>query len=747
VVLFADASTVVNSVTASALEHGRQGQLSACETRSHAPAKPAHKAVRSSIDDPVLHVVFMRWLLVLVVVNSLACGTQVHPPVAPIPPPPTQREAPPQRLFTDRRAAFEAAYRHVEKGEFEAARPILESISTDYPELEDYCLYYLGLSNARAGRTQRAIDLWQSVLAKHPRSVHAPAAALELGRLLFAQGNRAEAGTALMLAVDAGDKDVSRLASLQLARIDIAAGDLASANDRLMSIRRQAPGTSIGNEAKREVEALRRRDPDLMLRGSALRDELRLLVREGDHTNAILLADRLLASAPEAEHPRLLRLRADAESGAGRVDESLATLREIYQQYPDSAQAPAALFRRARLLWNRDRTLDAQEAFDYLLRRYPGDANAAEALYAMGRMDEAAGHGAQAMATYGRLVRSYPHAPVAAEAGWRIGWVLYRQQRWAEAAEAFARAVQRSPSIAVDAMYWQARSLESAARVTDARVLYRRLLDKDPTNYYAYWAERRLGQVRTVSAKALPRRSSVAIPSAPLPSVDTYHLTRARELQAMGILPLARRELRAFERGNRAAASLPSFLIDAYPAVDGYRDAIRLAHTISSSARFVFYPLAFWPQITTNTSHNGVDPFLVLSLMRQESMFDPEALSPADARGLMQLMPKTAVQIARRVGRPAPSPVDLYDADVNIMLGVAHLRYLLDLYGGNPMKALAAYNGGEDAVARWDRQSGGLDLDEWVESITYRETRSYVKKVISNQLRYENLYGASGSGS
>jgi soluble lytic murein transglycosylase len=714
--------------------------------RSQEQARDVNLRMRSSSSDPVLRCLSMRWLLVLLVMTSLGCGKQVQRPVAANLPPPVQREASPQRVFTDRRAAFEAAYRHVEKGEFEAARPILESISADYPVLEDYCLYYLGLSNARVGRNQRAIDLWRSLLTKHPRSVHAPAAALALGRLLFAQGDRSSARAALMLADDSGDKDVRRSASLQLARIDIAAGDLASANDRLMAIRRQAPSTPVGNEAKQEVEALRSRDPDLMPRGNALRDELRLLVREGDYANAILLADRLLAFAPEAEHAALMRLRADAESGAGRVDESLATLKQIYQRYPDTAQAPSALFRRARVLWNRDRTLDAQEAFDYLLRRYPGDANAAEALYAIGRMEESAGHGEQAVATYGRLVRAYPHAAVAAEAGWRIGWVLYRQQRWAQAAEAFARAVQRSPSIAADAMYWQARSLERAARVTDARAFYRRLLDKDPTSYYAYWAEHRLGQVKAGVANALPRGLSAGIPPTPLPTMDTYHLTRARELQAMGLLSPALRELRAFDRGNRATASLPSFLIDAYRAVDGYHDAIRLAHTMSSPAPFVLYPLAFWSQVTTNTSHNGVDPFLVLSLMRQESMFDPEALSPADARGLMQLLPKTAVQVAQRVGRPTPKLADLYDADVNITLGVAHIRYLLDLYGGNSMKALAAYNGGEDAVARWDRQSGGLDLDEWVESVTYRETRSYVKKVISNQLRYENLYDARGSG-
>jgi len=682
----------------------------------------------------------MRWVLVLVVVASLGCETRAPRPVA-AGVASIQAKAPAQRVFADRRAAFAAAYRDVQEGNFERARPILESIVADYPELEDYCLYYLATGHARAGRKSLAVSLLQRLLSSQPQSVHFAPAALKLGRALLADGDGAGARAAFLRARDAGSKDVHRSATLALARLDLADGNLASAYDRFMALRRDAPGTAVGNEAKREVEALRRRSPDLAPTGSALRAELELLVKEGDHAGAIALADRLIAVAPSIDRPGLMRLRADAEAGAGRIDESLATLRQIYRLYPDSPEAPSALFRRARTLWNRDRTTDAEAAFRYLLRRYPRHGAAPDALYALARIDEAAGNWNQALANYRRLTRAYPRAAVAPEAGWRIGWVLYQNRQWRQAAEAFGQASRRWRSIANDSIYWQARALEHGGHSTEARALYRRLLDQDPTNYYAYWAEKRLGSVASRAVTPAPPGPSGQIPpDAPGPA-DGYHLTRAHELQAAGLPDAALTELRAFERSNTVRRGMVGFLLDAYRAVDGYRDAIRLAQRVPQPDPFVLYPLAFWPRVTSHTTRNGADPLLVLSLMRQESMFDPGALSPANARGLMQLLPSTAVEAARRIGKPPPRPGDLYDPDVNITLGVAHFRYLLDLYGGNRFKALAAYNGGERAVERWDRQFGSRDLDEWVESITYRETRKYVKKVLSNQRAYRELYG------
>jgi soluble lytic murein transglycosylase len=148
--------------------------------------------------------------------------------------------------------------------------------------------------------------------------------------------------------------------------------------------------------------------------------------------------------------------------------------------------------------------------------------------------------------------------------------------------------------------------------------------------------------------------------------------------------------------------------------------------------------LAFWTIVYGAAGRYAVDPFLIEAVMRQESRFDPQARSPADAYGLMQLLPQTATRLAGN-GRPVV-PTTLVEPDINIDLGARYLNTLLDRYAGNVLKVLAAYNGGEGAVDKWVRRFGDRDLDEFVESISYRETRQYVKRVMTNYRAYRRLY-------
>jgi soluble lytic murein transglycosylase len=110
----------------------------------------------------------------------------------------------------------------------------------------------------------------------------------------------------------------------------------------------------------------------------------------------------------------------------------------------------------------------------------------------------------------------------------------------------------------------------------------------------------------------------------------------------------------------------------------------------------------------------------------------------------MQLLPSTARRVAATIGTtPPPSAQSLHNPPLNVELGTALLASLLDQYGGSRVKALAAYNAGEDAVAKWERRYAGRDTDEFVELISYRETRDYVKSVLSNYRRYKRLYATS----
>jgi soluble lytic murein transglycosylase len=132
----------------------------------------------------------------------------------------------------------------------------------------------------------------------------------------------------------------------------------------------------------------------------------------------------------------------------------------------------------------------------------------------------------------------------------------------------------------------------------------------------------------------------------------------------------------------------------------------------------------------------------VLAVIRQESLFLPEAVSPADAHGLMQLLPGTARRMAAQVDAEPPDRWALRRIGLNVTLGTAFLRQLLERYDGSEIRTLAAYNAGPDAVAKWERRNAGRPDDEFVELISYRETRRYVKKVMSNHLAYRALYAA-----
>ena len=642
--------------------------------------------------------------------------------------------------IADKRAQFAQAYQEIAQQQYATAAARLQGLCPVYPELEDYCLYYLALSRLRSGDAAAADALWSRLATSYPQSLYAARADLERGRLHGAQGDADTARLLFAAAKTSEDDDVALQALLELAGLESAAGSLAAAHDDLMVARTRAPGTPLGRDAKRRIEELRQRDPALAPRDAALAQELRLLLRERDFTAARSAAETLLASASSAERPDLLRQRADAELGDGQFDLGLATLQEIVRRYPDSAAAPEAQFRYATLLWNRDRDQEAQLAYLDFQRRYPENAHMPEVLYALARIEQAEGHTDQAVAAYAQLADAYPGNSLAREARWRIGWMQYQAGRWRDAAATFERAAGAGAGAAPEADYWRARALERAGDRAAAERIYATLVEQAPASYYAYCAERRLGRTQAAPQAIAAAPQPPEIGPAP-PLADPYHWVRANELRAAGLRPLARGELRAFERATADQPAAAGATIAAYQTVDGYRDAIRLGSARGLTDPAIFFPLAFWPQVSAHAQRDDVDPLLVLALMRQESMFDPAARSSADARGLMQLLPSTAERIAQRLGQPSPVG-QLYDPDTNITLGVAHLQQLLNAYDGDQIKVLAAYNGGESAVAKWQQRFGGLEPDEFVESITYRETRDYVKRVMGNYQRYQREYRA-----
>jgi soluble lytic murein transglycosylase len=152
------------------------------------------------------------------------------------------------------------------------------------------------------------------------------------------------------------------------------------------------------------------------------------------------------------------------------------------------------------------------------------------------------------------------------------------------------------------------------------------------------------------------------------------------------------------------------------------------------------FPRPYWPQLESDAQAHGLDPFLVASLIRQESEFNPDAVSRANAYGLMQLLPSTGKSLAKQEGEKHFTTNQLLNPDENLRLGTLDLRKSIDRYNGQVEYALAAYNAGDGPVHQWMTRGDYKDVAEWVESIPYTETREYVQGILRNREVYRAVY-------
>ena len=154
----------------------------------------------------------------------------------------------------------------------------------------------------------------------------------------------------------------------------------------------------------------------------------------------------------------------------------------------------------------------------------------------------------------------------------------------------------------------------------------------------------------------------------------------------------------------------------------------------------ILFPLAYWDTIRAEAERRGHDPYLLASIIRQESGFEPTTVSNAGAVGLMQIMPEEASRIGDAGGLGAVTREDLFDPEKNIAVGAAEYTQKLTTMNDNPVLAIAAYNAGETAVREWMARTPPEDTDLFIESIPYAETRLYVKTVTRNRHEYRRIY-------
>ena len=398
---------------------------------------------------------------------------------------------------------------------------------------------------------------------------------------------------------------------------------------------------------------------------------------------------------------------------------------------------------------------------DQLVARFPHSIWTADALFGVGNFYWVDLDRARAADFYRRSLEISPDGKNAPTAEWRLAWTAYLDRK-PEAADMLESYVRRFPqaSYVQDALYWLGRSYERAGNTEHARNFYLAAANRFPLTYFGAKAADRLRPepdgIGASPVNAADLRLTIP-PAPPLPAFDAagIHAAEERQARARALSDIAFDSSAELEyRAAYASTHSPKFLIDAGTAaiaaghygagMGAVRQAIpqlearRIAEIPNGAWRAAF-PLPYESSLRHEAARNQVDPMLIAGLVRQESAFESKAMSRVGAMGLMQVMPKTAVKLARQL-KVRYARARLTDPGYNLQLGSRYLANLIQTFS-TPEAALAAYNAGEDRVVQWTAGQNYLETAEFVESIPFTETREYVQIVIRNSDVYRQVYG------
>ena len=457
----------------------------------------------------------------------------------------------------------------------------------------------------------------------------------------------------------------------------------------------------------------------------------------------------VIECGPDGEYFDLAWLKlAYCRRALGRIDKSLATYDEYVALHPDRDGVPGALWEKARLLEEK------------------------------GRWEEA-------VLTFRELAERCPEAERAPDALFRAGLCLFKLRRYEDADAAFADLfVDRGEAEAARALFWAGKSREAMRQNEEAHARYVEASEMSGDSFYGRRALDRIAIGRASPASSTRSNTPLAEVGLPFSRGEELHgfaawlaewydlvylpgervalerllrsdaaFLRADAFLALHMAAAAARELATLEDTFGSDPRMLDLIIDYLETVGLHKRAVRLAERILGMSpaesirgapthlRRKICPEHFSEIVAPACDEYGIDRKLFYSLMRQESLFEQDAVSWVGARGLSQIMPRTGRWIARKLGHRGYQTGDLLDPETNVRFGTYYLSVQLKDHDGDVMRALAAYNGGPDNVERWWGYGGGEDQDVFIEDIGFAQTEDYVRRVYLYAEFYREIYG------
>jgi soluble lytic murein transglycosylase len=650
-------------------------------------------------------------------------------------------------------AWFAIGYAHYLDGQYPAAIAAMQKAEPKMGELGDYTAFFIGNSYVLSNQPEASFTYLRDFAARYPDSIYAHDAVIAHGKALLADNRPAEAVHLLQTYGGSGVE-----ADFYLAKAQAGSGQSKQAAELFRHIYYDYATNYLADQASAELKKIPEAE---LLPPPTFADHQKRAAQlyRGRHYNeAVTEYKAMVDTAPASVRSDVLIKYANALIKTGQNREAAAVLDRI----PDDGSDASAekWYQRLELARSAQDEPRMQEILTYMRTNTPHSVWLESALMSTGNMYLLRKDYDRAIDYYRELQERFPQGDKASYAHWKYAWLTYRQGRNDEAKKAFARQVELYPASAEapNAMYWRARMAQDDHDAALARAYYSKLSERYKNYYYGVLARKRLAMMpstapATVAAlqQVTPAKQYDGDALRTRPPADDLHYSRAKLLENAGALDLAVREL---QNGTSDGPSWEMVEVARmYTAAGEYFRALQALKKCVSGYFAMeikqlpaeywegLFPRPYWDSLRRHADENGLDPYLVSALIRQESEFNPSAVSHSNALGLMQLLPSTGKGEAKALGLKGYNQDSLFDPNVNIELGTRYFRKMVDHFNGQVEYALAAYNAGDNRVEDWRSSGTYRDIDEFVESIPFTETREYVQAIVRNAEVYKRVYG------
>jgi soluble lytic murein transglycosylase len=618
--------------------------------------------------------------------------------------------------------------------------------------MDDYADFLAAQAFMEAGKLSEAESLLTPFATKYPESIFVPRLPAMIANLSIEQN---DPGTALRVLHQHASEPIANHAEFQLAlaRASQMTGNVDEAARLYRHIFLTFPLSNEGQQAKTQLAVVGAAAPLTVAERRAHADALYAGGRYADAGEEYrALANDSSASDPEAKNA-LLVAAASCDFKTKRLN------KEEVDALPDTADASGArrMYLAVEVARNRDDSNALETLVTQMEQRFQDSPWLAEALYTSANMYLLKKDYPQAIVYYTELATRFPTHRYAPSSHWKAAWLNYRLGNYSAAALLFDKqiALYAGGKEIPAALYWRGRLYADQEHQPAMAAAYYQTVSRTFEHYYyAQLSRDRLAELGSVSPADVAMLENIQREEIPALTDDVpeddEHVIKARLLANAGLNEYIPDEIKAADGSEQwgafAEAEIYSSDGETFRAMRVLKRALPFytsapIDTLPMGYWKILFPQQYWSAIEQDSVKNGLDPYMVASLIRQESEFNPTAISPANAFGLMQLLPSVGRSMAKEEGIHHFNEMELLNPETNIRLGTRYLKQTLDKFDGQPPYAFAAYNAGDSRVTDWQSIGKYHGMDEFVESIPFTETRDYVQAILRNESIYRELNG------